>query len=119
MLLRPLAQLPAFFKQHGLASPKNSKITPFGMAMNHPDWDVYEILDNDPSLYNKFNAVLKSVGSMYSLKGVYDSAWMEPKLTDERLALVDIGGSSALAIKDILDSNPFIPPKKCAPFDLP
>jgi hypothetical protein len=44
MLFRPLAQLPTFFKQHGLASPKNANITPMGLAMGHPEMDVYEIL---------------------------------------------------------------------------
>ncbi|KAM0124284.1 hypothetical protein ACHAO1_011092 [Botrytis cinerea] len=119
MLLRPLAQLPTYFKQHGFASPKSSKVTPFGMALNHPDWDVYQILDDEPSLYNQFNGVLKSLGSMYSLQGTYDFSWMEPKLTGERLAVIDIGGSSALGIKDILDHNTFIPAQRCALLDLP
>ncbi|KAK0383744.1 hypothetical protein NLU13_9655 [Sarocladium strictum] len=119
MLLRPLAQLPTFFKQHGLASPKNSKVTPFGMALGHPDWDVYQILDNDPALYNQFNGVLKGLGTMYSLKGVYDFGWLQDNLGETQPAIVDIGGSSGLALKDILAHNPFIPADRCVLYDLP
>ncbi|KAJ5592067.1 hypothetical protein N7537_008971 [Penicillium hordei] len=110
MLFRPLAKLPSFFKTHGLASPKDSKITPFGQAFNHPEWDVYRILDSKPALHNQFNQVLKGLGTMYSLKGVYDFSWMEPQLTGSRAALVDIGGSSGLVIKDTLANNSFIAP---------
>ncbi|KAJ5962614.1 hypothetical protein N7501_007555 [Penicillium viridicatum] len=119
MLFRPLAELPSFFKTHGLASPKDSKVTPFGQAFNHPEWDVYRILDSEPALHNQFNQVLKGLGTMYSLKGVYDFSWMEPQLTGSRAALVDIGGSSGLAIKDTLANNSFIAPERCALYDLP
>jgi len=119
MLLRPVAQLPAFFAEHGLASPKNKKVTPLGRAFEHPDWDVYQILEADPELHSKFNKVLKSLGAMYSLKGVYDFSWLQKTLNDSRPAIVDVGGSSGLAMKDIIQNNEWLPAQKCCLFDLP
>lgn len=119
MLLRPLAQLPTYFRTHGLASPKDATVTPFGMAMGYPGSSVYEILGTDGNLQNQFNRVLKSLGNMYSLKGVYDFGWVPAAQVGTRAAVVDIGGSSGLALKDILKNNPSIPGNKCALYDLP
>ncbi|KUI56378.1 Isoflavone-7-O-methyltransferase 8 [Cytospora mali] len=119
MLFRPVAQLPAFFKQHGLASPKNASVTPMGLAMGHPDKDVYGILDAEPELARLFNSFLKQSSRIYTLKGVYDFGWVQGALGEARPIVVDIGGSSGRALLDILSFNHFIPAERCAVFDLP
>lgn len=119
MLLRPVAQLPTFFAKHGLASPKNAKVTPIGLAMGHPDKDVYEILVAEPELHKEFNNALRSLGPMYSLKGVYDFGWVHGALTGVRPAIVDVGGSSGLALRDILRNNTGIPAERCILMDIP
>ena len=119
MLFRPVAQLSTFFKQHGLASPKNASVTPMGLAMGHPDKDVYEILDAEPELAKLFNSFLKQSSRIYTLKGVYDFGWMQSALGGGRPVVVDVGGSSGRALLDILSFNDFIPAERCAVLDLP
>ncbi|KAJ2982794.1 hypothetical protein NQ176_g1154 [Zarea fungicola] len=122
MLLRPVAQLPTFFGQHGLASPKTADTTPFGLAMGHPDKDVYSILDAEPELSKAFNAFVGRVGKVFPMTGVYDFSWMQEQegaLVRDGPIFVDIGGSNGLAIKDIVGDNKFIPIDRCAVLDLP
>lgn len=119
MLFRPAAQLPTFFAQHGLASPKKANVTPMGLAMGHPDLDVYGILDAEPELARLFNSFLKRSAQIYSLKGVYDFGWTQGALAGARPVVVDVAGSSGLALRDVLRDNSFIPAERCAVFDLP
>lgn len=125
MLFRPMAQLPVFFEKHGLASPKTAKVTPFGLAWGYPDWDVYDILDAEPKLARFFHGFLARSAQVYDLKSVYDLAWMQGPLSASasegatRPAIVDIGGSSGLALRDMLADNSFIPAERCALLDLP
>lgn len=122
MLFRPMAQLPAYFAQHGLSSPKHANITPFGLAWGHPDKDVYGILDAEPEFAKVFNSFVARGGNLYPMKGVYDFSWMQQQpgsLAGDRPVFVDIGGSGGLALRDMLSDNPFIPTERCAVFDLP
>ncbi|RDL30418.1 Isoflavone-7-O-methyltransferase 8 [Venustampulla echinocandica] len=122
MLFQPMAQLPTYFAQHGLASPKHADVTPFGLAWGHPDKDVYGILEAEPALAKVFNSMVGRSGALYPMKGVYDFSWMQQQvgsLDGERPVFVDIGGSSGLALRDMLSDNPFVPAERCAVFDLP
>ncbi|KAH8745755.1 S-adenosyl-L-methionine-dependent methyltransferase [Hyaloscypha finlandica] len=122
MLFRPIAQLPAYFARHGLASPKHANVTPFGLAWGHPDKDVYGILEAEPEFAKVFNAFVGRGGKLYPMKGVYDFKWMQEQagsLDGDRPVFVDIGGSSGLALRDMLADNTFIPAERCAVFDLP
>lgn len=122
MLFRPMAHLPAYLEKHGFASPKHADITPFGLAWGHPNKDVYGILEAEPALANVFNSIVGRSGALYPMKGVYDFSWIRQQvgsLDRERPIFVDIGGSSGLALRDVLSDNPFIPAERCAVFDLP
>jgi hypothetical protein len=123
MLYRPMAQLPTYFAQHGLASPKNADVTPFGLAWGHPDKDVYGILEAEPAIGKVFNSFVGGrAGNLYPMKGLYHFSWMQQQagsLDGERPVFVDIGGSSGFAVRDMLSDNPFIPAERCAVFDLP
>ena len=122
MLFRPMAQLPAFFAEHGLASPKHANVTPFGLAWGHPDKDVYGILEAEPAFAKVFNTFVGRGGNLYPMKGVYDFTWMRDhssSLSGDRPVFVDIGGSSGLALRDMLADNTFISTDRCAVFDLP
>lgn len=119
MLFRPVAQLPNFFSQHGLASPKDARVTPMGLAMGHPTKNVYEILDAEPELAKLFNSFLKQSSRIYTLKDIYDFNWVQGTLDDSRPIVVDVGGSSGRAVLDILSFNEFIPATRCVVFDIP
>ena len=122
LLFRPMAQLQTYFAQHGFASPKHSNVTPFGLAMGHPDLNFYGILDAEPELARVFNSFIGRAGTLWPMKGVYDFGWMQGQqgaVTVARPVVVDIGGSNGLALQDILSDNAFIPAERCAIFDLP
>jgi hypothetical protein len=125
MLFRPMAQLPAYFSQHGLASPKTASVTPFGMATNHPDLSLYEVLDAEPKLGQAFDAVFSRMGAIFPMKGVHDLSWMQrdaPGALAEdstRPLFVDIGGNDGAGLRHVLRDNAFLPAHRCAVFDLP
>lgn len=123
-VFRSFAHLPSFFAKHGLASPSSVYSTPLGLAHGH-DGDgraAYDIIVGDKKMHKGFNEALREIGTIYSLNGVYDFGWMRPALLTEssRPALVDIGGSHGLALRDAVRSNKtFLPASRCAVFDLP
>ncbi|KAI0102472.1 putative O-methyltransferase [Nemania sp. FL0031] len=120
--LRPMASWSAYFEQNGLAEPKDAHVIPLGLGTGHPDLDLYGILDAEPKLAHLFNSAQARSAGIYSLKGVYDFGWMQEILTQcgkNRPAVVDVGGSHGLALRDILEGNTFIPASQCAVFDLP
>lgn len=119
--LRSFAHLPAFFTKFGLSSPKSVRTTPLGLAHGEEDKPHYEILVDHKSEHKGFNEALGAVGDMYSLKGVYDFGWIREALAanQDRLAVVDIGGSHGKALRDIVRSNAYIPAERCAILDLP
>ncbi|KAH6844671.1 S-adenosyl-L-methionine-dependent methyltransferase [Chaetomium sp. MPI-CAGE-AT-0009] len=122
MLFCAIAQLPSYFAQHGLASPRSATVTPFGMATNHPNLSMYEILEKDPKLGQSFDAVFSHMGGMIPMKGVHDLSWMQQEpgaLDGTRPLFVDIGGNSGTALRCVLRDNAFIPADRCAIFDLP
>ena len=119
-VFRSFAQLPAFFAKHGLASPDNVNFTPIGLAHGVEDKAAYEIIVEDKPVHKGFNEALRGAGDMYSLKGIYDFGWMQESLAaGSQPAVVDVGGSHGLALRDILRSNSFIPAEKCVLYDLP
>lgn len=126
-LLGPLASWPAYFEKHGLAEPKSADAIPLGLATGHPDLGLYEVLDAEPKLARLFNKAQILSAGIYPLKGLYDFGWIEPKLKAassssrdaQRPAIVDIGGSTGLALRQILADYPFVPASRCAVLDLP
>ncbi|KZF23890.1 putative O-methyltransferase [Xylona heveae TC161] len=121
LFLRPMARWTEYFETNGLAEPKDAHKIPLGLATGHPDSDMYGVLDAEPKLAVLFNRAQAGSASIYSLKGVYDFGWLQkaPTQPGERPAIVDIGGGSGLALRDILVDNPFVPPEQCAVLDLP
>ncbi|TPX17556.1 uncharacterized protein E0L32_012149 [Thyridium curvatum] len=119
--LRPMAYWPSFFDKNGLAEPKDLRMIPLGLATGHPDSSLYEVLDAEPTLARLFNLAQARSADIYCLKGVYDFSWIQSigPQPGERLAIVDVGGGSGLALRDILIGNAYIPPQQCAVFDLP
>ncbi|KAL1980117.1 hypothetical protein VTN96DRAFT_4630 [Rasamsonia emersonii] len=122
-VFRPLAQLPGFFAKYGLASPQNVRLTPLGLAHGYDDKPAYDIIVADKAVHKGFNKALRELGGMYSLKGVYDFGWLQEGLlatgSGSRAAIVDVGGSHGLALRDAVRNNPFIPAERCVLFDLP
>lgn len=120
-VFRSFAQLPNFFAKHGLSSPKSASVTPLGWSHGYEDKPAYEILVENKVVHKGFNEALRELGVMYSLRGVYDFTWMKAGLAADasRPAIVDIGGSHGLAIRDAVQNNGFIPAERCALFDLP
>ncbi|KUJ22233.1 putative O-methyltransferase [Mollisia scopiformis] len=119
-VFRSFAQLPAFFAQHGLASPDSVNFTPLGLAHGHEDKAAYDIIVSDKDVHKGFNEALREVGEMYSLKGIYDFGWLQETLAaGSRFAVVDVGGSHGLALRDIVRSYSFISVERCAVYDLP
>ncbi|KAK3292865.1 O-methyltransferase-domain-containing protein [Chaetomium fimeti] len=122
MLFRATAQLPSYFAQNGLASPETASVTPFGMAVNHPDKSLYEILVAEPKLGQAFDETCSRVGSIFPMKGVHDLGWMQQEpgaLDGTRPLFVDIGGNEGAALRCVLRDNTFIPAARCAVLDLP
>ncbi|KAK3935591.1 putative O-methyltransferase [Diplogelasinospora grovesii] len=119
--LRPMACWSAYFEKNGLAEPKEAHSIPLGIATGHPDLDLYGILDAEPNLAKLFNRAQAGSAGIHSLKGVYDFNWMHGVLgqSGERPVIVDMGGGSGLALRDILVDNAFIPSERCFVFDLP
>lgn len=120
--LRPVAHWPEYFANNGLSEPKEAHIIPLGLGTGHPGLDMYGILDAEPKLAELFNRAQLSSAGIYSLKGVYDFGWMRGALSQsgDCPAIVDIGGGSGQALRDILADNvSIIPPERCAVFDLP
>jgi hypothetical protein len=122
-VFRSFAQLPAFFAKHGLASPTSVNFTPLGLAHGYEDKAAYDIIVGDKTVHKGFNEALREVGDIYSLKGVYDFGWMRAPLESSgpvsRPAIVDVGGSHGLALRDAIRNNPFIPAERCVVLDLP
>lgn len=120
-VFRSFAQLPEFFGKHGFASPKSASVTPLGKANGFEDKPAYDIIVANKVVHKGFNEGLRALGSMYSLKGVYDFGWMEEALAEggSRPAIVDVGGSHGLALKDAVRNNSFIEPERCMIYDLP
>lgn len=121
-LLRPVASWSAYFDANGLAEPKTPDSIPLGWATGHPHLSLYGILDAEPALADLFNGAQAGSAGIYPLKGTYDLGWLQSALADadaERPAIVDIGGGTGLAMRDILVDHPFIPPAQCAVFDFP
>ncbi|KAF7548822.1 hypothetical protein G7Z17_g6814 [Cylindrodendrum hubeiense] len=117
---RSLAQMPNFFAKHGLASPESASVTPTSISHGFDNRPAYEILVENKGIHKGFNEALKAVGEMYSLKGIYDFGWMRESLASEsRPAVVDVGGSHGLALRDAVRNNKFIPAERCILFDLP
>ncbi|XWW93084.1 hypothetical protein V2A60_001012 [Cordyceps javanica] len=126
--LRPMSVWSSYFETHGLAEPSDARSIPLGLGTGHPDLDLYGVLDAEPELARLFNLAQERSAGIYSLKGVYDFAWMEEKLRSSqpddgggptRPAIVDVGGGHGLALREIVADNPFIAPSRCAVFDLP
>lgn len=121
-VFRSWAQMPTFFAKNGLSSPESVNFTPLGLAHGFEDKPAYEIIVADKTVHKGFNEALRSIGAMYSLRGVYDFSWLRGPLggeTQGRPALVDVGGSHGLALLDAMRNNPFIPPGRMVLFDLP
>ncbi|KAF5704413.1 O-methyltransferase family 2 [Fusarium mundagurra] len=119
-VFRSFAQMPNFFAKHGLASPQSASVTPIGLSHGFENRPAYEILVENKVVHKGFNEALKALGVMYSLKGIYDFSWMrEPLAASSRPAIVDIGGSHGLALKDVIRNNKFIPAERCILYDLP
>ena len=122
MIFRPTAQLPKYFAQHGLASPKTVNVTPFGLATGHPELNLYEILEAEPDLGRAFDSLFGSMGTIFSMKGVHNFSWMQDQpgaLEGTRPLFVDIGGNNCVALRDVLRDNAFLPADRCTIFDLP
>ncbi|KAI0447631.1 O-methyltransferase-domain-containing protein, partial [Xylaria telfairii] len=120
--LRPMASWTAYFEKNGLAEPKNAHVIPLGLGTGHPELDLYGVLDAEPNLAQLFNGAQQRSAAIYSIKGVYDFSWMQGVLSQsgsDRPAVVDVGGSHGLALRDILNDNAFIPASQCTVFDLP
>ncbi|KAK4236136.1 O-methyltransferase-domain-containing protein [Achaetomium macrosporum] len=122
-VFRSFAQVPTFFAKHGLSSPESVNFTPLGLAHGYEDKPAYEIIVADKAVHKGFNEALRSIGGMYSLRGVYDFGWLREPLAAEnesqRPALVDVGGSHGLALCDAVRNNRFIPAERMVLFDLP
>ncbi len=121
-LLHPVACWPAFFEKNGLREPKHANVIPLGLATGHPDLGLYDVLDAEPKLAELFNRAQAGSAGIYSLKNVYDFGWMQAALArsgKERVAIVDIGGGSGLALRDIVADNTFLDAAQCAVLDLP
>ncbi|KAF4502347.1 O-methyltransferase, family 2 [Fusarium agapanthi] len=119
-VFRSFAQMPNFFAKHGLASPQSASVTPIGLSHGFENRPAYEILVENKVVHKGFNEALKALGVMYSLKCIYDFSWMrEPLAASSRPAIVDIGGSHGLALKDVIRNNKFIPAERCILYDLP
>ncbi|KAF9768358.1 hypothetical protein IL306_014359 [Fusarium sp. DS 682] len=119
-VFRSFAQMPNFFAKHGLASPQSASITPIGLSHGFENRPAYEILVENKVVHKGFNEALKALGEMYSLKGIYDFSWMrEPLASSSRPAIVDIGGSHGLALRDAIRNNKLIPAERCILYDLP
>lgn len=58
---------------------------------------------------------------MYSLKGVYDFTWLQEGLAvaPQPAAIVDVGGSHGLALRDAVRNNTFIPADRYVLFNFP
>nr|A0A2Z5XAK6.1 RecName: Full=Methyltransferase phm5; AltName: Full=Phomasetin biosynthesis cluster protein 5 [Pyrenochaetopsis sp.]BBC43188.1 methyltransferase [Pyrenochaetopsis sp.] len=121
--LRPMATWTAYFEENGLREPKDAKTIPLGLATGHPEEDLYGVLDKEPRLAYMFNVAQARSAAIFPMKGLYDFAWLREALEDhigaESPAIVDIGGSHGLALKELLAENPFIPSKRCAVLDFP
>ncbi|CAO2648214.1 Nn.00g074810.m01.CDS01 [Neocucurbitaria sp. VM-36] len=121
--LRPMAAWTSYFEKNGLSEPKDANTIPLGHATGHPDADLYGVLDKEPELAHLFNVAQTRSAAIYPIKDVYDFAWVREALRtqsgNDRPAIVDIGGSHGLALKEILNDNTFIPPERCAVLDLP
>ncbi|KAI0186917.1 putative O-methyltransferase [Astrocystis sublimbata] len=121
--LRPMASWTAYFDQHGLVEPKDSRVIPLGLGTGHPDLDLYGILAAEPKLAQLFNKAQERSAGIYSLQEVYDFGWVRAHLSQDgsgrRPAIVDVGGGHGLALRDILAYNTFIPVSQCFVFDLP
>lgn len=119
-VFRSFAQMPQYFAKYGLSSPKSASTTPLGLAHGFDDKPAYEIIVANKVVHKGFNEALRELGVMYSLKGIYDFSWMKPALASgSRPAIVDVGGSHGLALRDALSNNQFLPAERCILFDLP
>ncbi|KAF9775177.1 hypothetical protein IL306_006746, partial [Fusarium sp. DS 682] len=113
-------QMPNFFAKNGLASPQSVSVTPIGLNHGFENRPAYEILVENKVVHKGFNEALKALGVMYSLKGIYDFSWMREPLASGLLpAIVNIGGSHGLALKDVIRNNKFLPAERCILYDLP
>ncbi|KAL6797994.1 putative O-methyltransferase [Trichoderma sp. SZMC 28012] len=120
-VFRSFAQMPNFFQKNGLASPQSASVTPLGLSHGFENRPAYEILVENKVVHKGFNEALKALGVMYSLKGIYDFGWLREPLAagPSRAAIVDIGGSHGLALRDAIRNNSFLPAERCVLFDLP
>jgi hypothetical protein len=121
--LRPMATWTAYFEKNGLFEPKDANTIPLGLSTGHLDADLYGVLANEPKLAHMFNMAQARSAAIYPIKDVYDFGWVQEALVvqagNKRPAIIDIGGSHGLALKEILNDNTFIPPAQCAVLDLP
>ncbi|KAF1846065.1 S-adenosyl-L-methionine-dependent methyltransferase [Cucurbitaria berberidis CBS 394.84] len=118
--LHPLhGSFPAYLALHGFSSPKHAQVTPFGMATEHPNENVYEIIAGDPKLSKEFDSFIGRASKVFPMNGVYDLSWMQKQAaaTRDRPLFVDIGGSNGHALRDILKDHPWLSAERCAVFD--
>ncbi|RAL02535.1 putative O-methyltransferase [Aspergillus ibericus CBS 121593] len=119
-VFRSFAQMPDYFAKYGLASPQSASVTPLGLAHGYDNRPAYDIIVANKVVHKGFNEALRELGVMYSLKGVYDFSWMQDALaSSSRPAIVDVGGSHGLALRDAVTNNRFIPAERCILYDLP
>ncbi|KAL4770673.1 S-adenosyl-L-methionine-dependent methyltransferase [Aspergillus nidulans var. acristatus] len=120
--LIPSATLMKYFDIYGRKEPVTTNHTPLCFAMGEPDTTAWDLFAKDPERLRVFLTGMKVLENFMPVTGTYDFTWVvgrSQECHEERILLVDIGGSQGHATAAICSANPGILKRRCVLQDLP
>ena len=123
MFAQAVFKLPTYLEQFGFEEPRDYKMSPVAFDQGRLGSSFWEIVSSDERTREAFVKGLQKMANTLPVTGIYDFgglvAGKEGNGGDERPVLVDVGGGSGYAVKEICERYPEIKRTKVVLQDLP
>ncbi|KAK0652099.1 S-adenosyl-L-methionine-dependent methyltransferase [Cercophora newfieldiana] len=119
-MLPPILASPAYFAKYGLREPTCRKNSLFSFGHGKPGVSVWEVINSSPERTANCIEAMKMMDLTYPFLAPYDLTWaVETAKLSDRPVVVDVGGGSGHALKEIVKVTPGLTMERCVLQDLP